>query len=269
MIEESKADSRETLQIASILFNAYCADNETYSQLTRLKEAMDQYKAGLAKDPSHADALLGSLSQAFQVPPRSRNAELMGDGVCDLDWDFEPTRENIERRRNLRKKLGLSKGKTLVLHLDPDYNHQPPEGGGGDGGEEDYDYEVSAPDVDAASYIEPSIFKCPEGDRERPHRKPGPVKEFLEAIGANVECQTSKRVNEDELAFDPLEEGNYQSREELEDRLMRVRRKMTYRCAKLGVQPPCSFTQGNTHGHAHTIFTHKILCRYQEILDGS
>ena len=250
-IEESKEDNRETLRIASILFNAYCKDNETFAQLTRLKNAMDEYKEGIAKDPSHKPALMGRLIQAFQVPPRSRDAEIItGDGVCDLDWDFEPTQENIERRRKLRKELGLSKGKTLFLHMDQDFKRDLDAIPDEDIDSEDYDYECSAPDIDRMTYIEPSIFKCPEGDRENPHRQKGPAQDFVQVIGANVECQTSRDINEENLTIDPLEEGNFQSREELEDLLMRVRRKMKYRWARSRLKTN-KHTQTHTNTHTH------------------
>ena len=63
--------------------------------------------------------------------------------------------------------------------------------------------ENSAPDWDMLTYIEPSLYACPEGDRLNPHREGAEVgKQFLEGLGWNVKAQTSLDMDKP-LSVDP------------------------------------------------------------------
>lgn len=62
-IEEDKADRKSTYAIASVLFSAHLADNDTYADLERLEGALHRYQAGAAKDHTQV-----------RIPPASRLA---------------------------------------------------------------------------------------------------------------------------------------------------------------------------------------------------
>ena len=261
-----KTAEKELKKISAMLWSAHLKDEDTEVDRARVAAAIKRYQLAEAAgaDPSEN---FRTLEEELWKPPRVRQVSGLSEDLSTLPWDFPPTPEVYAQRRAYRERMNMTGGRLLFIDNDEqsfplfgsveELTKKRPREGTRPLTEEEDD-EISAPDIEALTYIEPSIFACPEGDVENPHRAPGPGKALIESTGSTVKAQTTKDVQKP-LTFDPLDEWCYQDRETLENQLFHMRRKLTFRWA---LTDPRCHAHANMHAHMYA-HIHQLfhLCR--------
>jgi hypothetical protein len=203
-IQETKQFAKQKGILAAIIISSVLDDADTRADDLRVHQALKDYESASRINKT---AAVADLERKLWIPPRVRDPEGLADPLIPLGMDFVDTPEVRAERRRLRLKQGAVPGRgafTDVLYPPPPDSMDERVKGTWDSDSSD---ENSAPDWDACTYIEPSIYACPEGDRENPHREGAEWgKQVLEAMGYNIKAQTSLDMDK-ALSLDPHEEA--------------------------------------------------------------
>ncbi len=206
-ILERKQFEKQKGIIAAIVLSTALQDGDFEADQARVEAALREYDL---KSATNKSAAFAELERKLWIPPRIRNSEGLSDGLIPLAPDFVDTPEVRAERRRLRLQAGAVPGRGAIY----DAIHPPPPGAAsmaervrGSWADDESSDETSAPDFDAATYIEPSVYAFPQGDAENPHR-PGAEwgKAAIEAMGLHVETQTTLDMEKD-FVIDPHEDA--------------------------------------------------------------
>ena len=181
--QEKQLDAQQRV-IAAIVMSTALQDSDMQADDERIVAALKQYDTDARTNKSAAWA---ELERKLWIPPRIRDSDGLSHTALPLPLDFIDTPEVRAERRRQRLWAGAVPGRG-VLHdqvyppgtcVDsPQTLHSRVKGAWD---EEESSDENSAPDYDAATYIDPSVYALPQGDVASPHREGAEwVKEVVE-----------------------------------------------------------------------------------------